>query len=171
VESTVGRGTVFRAYFPRRPSPAHEVLAAETRAPMRGGHEGILLVEDEQSVREVAEATLAGLGYRVFAARSGRKALPVWDAHKEKIDLLLTDLVMPDGLNGRELAMRLRNARPSLPVVYMSGYSHEVAGDDFPLQPGVNYLPKPFDLSSLAKVVRASLDRGATQAPFAHPRA
>jgi two-component system cell cycle sensor histidine kinase/response regulator CckA len=134
--------------------------------PLRGGHEGILLVEDEPAVRAVAESALTGLGYRVFPAPSGLAALQVWAAHKQEIELLLTDLVMPEGVNGRDLALRVRDSNPGLPVVYMSGYSHEVAGYDFPLQEGRNYLPKPFDITSLAKIVRASLDSGATQAPF-----
>ena len=127
----------------------------------------ILLVEDELAVREVAEAALTGLGYRVFTAPSGRAALQVWAKHEHEVQLLLTDLVMPEGISGRELAVRLKTMHPGLAVVYMSGYSHEVAGEDFSLQVGVNYLPKPFDLASLAKVVRGSLDRGATLAPFA----
>jgi DNA-binding NtrC family response regulator len=73
---------------------------------------------------------------------------------------------MPEGVSGRDLAARLKKAQPSLRVVYMSGYSHEVAGEDFSLQVGVNYLPKPFDLGSLAKAVRTGLDRGGTDAPF-----
>jgi len=170
VESVLGRGSVFRAYFPRLQVAANEAGAATARFSLPGGTEGILLVEDEASVREVAEATLAGLGYKVFTAPSGQAALPVWHTHRDRIALLLTDLVMPEGLNGRELAVRLRQMRPDLPVIYMSGYSRDIAGEDLALKPGINYLPKPFDLSSLARMVRASLDRSGTSAPFAQPR-
>jgi PAS domain S-box-containing protein len=166
MESEVGRGTTFRAYFPRLATSLVETGAAQPAA-LQGGHETILLVEDEPAVRAVAEVALAGLGYRVFAASSGLVALQVWEEHKHEIELLLTDLIMPDGITGRDLALRLRAGAPKLPVIYMSGYSHEVAGGDFPLEEGMNYLPKPFDLTSLAKQVRASLDRGATTPPFA----
>jgi two-component system, cell cycle sensor histidine kinase and response regulator CckA len=167
VESEVGRGTTFRVYFPRLATELSEALSGKTGSQVRGGHEGILLVEDELAVREIAEVVLIGLGYRVFTAVSGLAALQVWEARKHEIELLLTDLVMPDGITGRGLGLRLRGDNPRLPIIYMSGYSREAAEEGFPLQEGTNYLPKPFDLSSLAKIVRASLDRGVTQPPFA----
>ena len=134
---------------------------------IRGGHEGILLVEDDIGVRETAKAALSGFGYRVFSAANGAVALQAWQAHKQTIDLLLTDLIMPDGVTGRELAVRLRDENPNLPIVYMSGYSRELARGGIEFREGTNYLCKPFDLISLAKIVRESLDRGATVAPFA----
>jgi CheY-like chemotaxis protein len=170
VESEVGRGSIFSVYFPRVPVPAQSKPPTHARPLGQGGDEGILLVEDEPSVRQVATSVLQGLGYRVFTASSGLAALQVWAAHKAEIELLLTDLVMPDGVNGRELALRLLAAKPRLPVVYMSGYSHEVAGEDFRLEPGVNYLPKPFDLGSLAKIVRDNLDHRVSGMPFVDPR-
>ncbi len=166
VESTVGQGTTFRAYFPRPAGAPSLATPGPAVAALRGGHEGILLVEDEPSVREIAQAALTGLGYRVITADSGLAALQIWEAHRHEIELLLTDLVMPGGITGRDLALRLRASEPRLPVVYMSGYSYEVAGDDFSLEEGVNYLSKPFDLASLARIVRASLERGATRQPF-----
>ena len=81
-------------------------------------------------MREIAQAALTGLGYRVITADSGLAALQIWEAHRHEIELLLTDLVMPGGITGRDLALRLRASEPRLPVVYMSGYSYEVAGDD-----------------------------------------
>jgi two-component system, cell cycle sensor histidine kinase and response regulator CckA len=169
VESAVGRGTIFRVYFPRLSSVLTEAMEGRAGTPLPGGHEGILLVEDELAVREIAEAALVGLGYKVFPAPSGLAALQVWEAHQHEIELLLTDLVMPAGITGRDLALRLRSVNPRLPVVYMSGYSDDVAGGGFTLQEGMNYLPKPFDLASLARMVRTSLDRGATKMPFANP--
>ena len=165
VDSEAGQGATFRAYFPRLGAP----LAAgpAPRAPdMPGGHETIMLVEDELAVRMVAEVALQGLGYRIFTASSGLAALQVWEEHKHEVELLLTDLVMPEGITGRELADRLKAENPKLPVVYMSGYSHDVAGGDFRLQEGVNYLPKPFDIARLAVIVRAALDRHASRPPF-----
>ena len=128
-----------------------------------------VVVEDEAAVRQIAEAVLTSFGYRVFSAANGPAALKVWQMHKGTIELLMTDLIMPDGVNGRELAVRLREERADLPIIYMSGYSREVAAADFRMKEGINYLSKPFDLTGLARIVRASLDRGATQAPFSSP--
>jgi CheY-like chemotaxis protein len=166
VESKVGQGTTFRAYFPQVTATTAKAPAASLAAHLPGGHEGILLVEDELTVRVAAEQTLTDLGYRVFSAASALPALQLWEEHQHRIDLLLTDLVMPDGINGRELAQRLQTLERALPVVYMSGYSHEAAGRDFPLKEGQNYLSKPFDVTALAKIVRASLDRRNTKDPF-----
>ena len=168
VESVVGQGTTFRAYFPRLATAVPETPVDQGSLPMRGGHEGILLVEDESAVRLVAEAALTGLGYRVFPAASGQEALQVWETQRHEIELLLTDMVMPGGITGRDLALRLRASAPRLPVIYMSGYNREMAGGDFALEEGTNFLPKPFELAGLAKVVRASLDRGASNPPFAN---
>ncbi|MDB6165114.1 MAG: hypothetical protein JWQ83_254, partial [Lacunisphaera sp.] len=165
VDSEPGQGAVFRAYFPRLGSALAAAPAARA-AEMPGGHETIMLVEDELAVRMVAEVALQGLGYRIFPAPSGLAALQVWEEHKHEIELLLTDLVMPDGITGRELAERLKGENPKLPVIYMSGYSHEVTGGDFRLQEGVNYLPKPFDIFKLAAIVRTTLDRHASRPPF-----
>ncbi len=166
-ESEVGRGTTLRVYFPRLASTVPETSVVQGNSPIRGGHEGILLVEDESAVRVVAEAALTGLGYRVFSASSGQEALQVWETQRHEIELLLTDLVMP-GITGRDLALRLRESTPRLPVIYMSGYNREMAGGNFALSEGSNFLPKPFDLKSLASLVRISLDRGASNPPFAH---
>jgi PAS domain S-box-containing protein len=165
-ESEVGRGTTLRVYFPRLATAVQEKSVAPGNPVLRGGHEGILLVEDESAVRVVAEAALTGLGYRVFSASSGQEALQVWETQRHEIELLLTDLVMP-GITGRDLALRLRESTPRLPVIYMSGYNREMAGGNFALSEGSNFLPKPFDLTSLASLVRISLDRGASNPPFA----
>jgi two-component system cell cycle sensor histidine kinase/response regulator CckA len=166
VESTVGQGTTFRAYFPREEISLPALAAGPAASALPGGHEGILLVEDEASVRDIAHAALTGLGYRVFTANSGLAALQVWELHRHEVELLLTDLVMPEGVTGRDLAHRLRESAPGLRIIYMSGYSYDVAGDDLLLKEGLNYLPKPFDLASLARIVRNMLDRGASRAPF-----
>lgn len=168
VESVVGQGTTFRAYFPRLATAVPDTPVDQGGPPMRGGHEGILLVEDESAVRLVAEVALADLGYRVFSASSGPAGLQVWEAHRHEIELLLTDMVMPGGITGRDLALRLRASAPRLPVIYMSGYNREMAGGDFALEEGTNFLTKPFELAGLARLVRASLDRGASNPPFAN---
>ncbi|HEX4121071.1 MAG TPA: response regulator [Verrucomicrobiae bacterium] len=123
-----------------------------------GGGETILLAEDNPSMRISLRRTLSQLGYRVLEASSGVKALEVWDAHRDAIHLLLTDLSMPDGMNGKELAQHVLQETPELKVIYMSAYSAKVAGQDFPLREGDNFLAKPFPSAKLAKTIRAKLD-------------
>lgn len=166
VESQMHVGTSFRAYFPQLDVVAVPLVSTKLPTAVLGGHEGILLVEDDMGVREIAKAALSGLGYRVFSAANGPVALQAWQAHRQTIELLVTDLIMPDGVTGRELGVRLRDDNPHLPIIYMSGYSNELSRGESELKEGSNYLCKPFDLISLAKIVRASLDRGSTVSPF-----
>jgi signal transduction histidine kinase/ActR/RegA family two-component response regulator len=158
VESEVGRGTAFKVFIPRSGESAGAAHDQASEKAARGGTETILVVEDEGPVRELVCSVLAGHGYRVLQAESGAKALQVWLESKERIDLLLTDLVMPDHLNGRELAERLHNERPRLKVVFTSGYSAEAIGKDCVLCRGLNYLQKPYHPQKLALVVRNCLD-------------
>jgi DNA-binding NtrC family response regulator len=125
---------------------------------MLGGNETILLAEDDPSLRLSVRRTLSQLGYRMLEAPTGVKALEVWNQNRDEIRLLLTDLVMPDGMTGKDLAQRVLHEAPKMKVIYMSGYSAEVVGKDFPLKEGVNFLSKPFQASKLAKTVREKLD-------------
>ncbi len=125
---------------------------------MRGGTETLLVVEDEAPVRELVCNLLAGHGYQILQAESGVKALEVWRESKDRISLLLTDLVMPQQMNGRELAEKLWAERPKLKVVFTSGYSADVVGKDFVLRRGLNYLQKPYHPQKLALAVRECLD-------------
>jgi two-component system cell cycle sensor histidine kinase/response regulator CckA len=109
-------------------------------------------------VRDLACKLLSGYGYDVMQAESGAKALDLLKQNKKKIDLLLTDMVMPDGVNGRELAEKLRKGRPKLKVIFTSGYSPDVWGKDFELKSGQQLIQKPYDLHKLASAVRALLD-------------
>ncbi len=158
VYSELGQGTTFRVYLPRlqralAPSPAPGVAG-----PARGGKETILVVEDEPALRMVVKMSLAHFGYRILEAATGRAALELWKDHKDEIRLLLTDLVMPDGMNGRQLAEILLAERPELKVVYTSGYSVEFAGHQLKLEAGVNFLSKPYDAPKLAELIRSKLD-------------
>jgi PAS domain S-box-containing protein len=158
VESEPGKGTTFRVFLPR--------IAATTRASedqpaeraVRGGTETILVVEDEAPVRKLVCNVLSRQGYRILQAESGMKALQVWRESKEQIDLLLTDLVMPDRLSGRELAEKLCAERPQLKVIYTSGYSADVIAKDIVLSRGLSYLQKPYHPHKLALTVRDCLD-------------
>ncbi len=158
--SEVGKGTTFRMYLPLQ-KEAEEVVA-ETTFVAKGGDETILLVEDEQSLRVLVRNVLTRLGYRVLEATTGLTAVEVWKEHRDDIKLLLTDLVMPDGMTGKQLAEVLVQENPDLKVIYTSGYSRDIAGQGFILQDGVNFLSKPFQAAKLAQAVRNSLD--ATQA-------
>jgi nitrogen-specific signal transduction histidine kinase/ActR/RegA family two-component response regulator len=159
VRSKVGRGTTFWVYLPglARGSDLNTFWSAQTAAV--GGSETILLVEDETALRKSVQNTLGRLGYRVLEAAAGAEALAVWEQHRDEIRLLLTDLVMPGGMNGKDLAAQLLQRDPELKVIYTSGYSADVAGKDFPLQEGVNFLAKPYELYQLAQTVRNRLDK------------
>jgi len=159
VESVVGAGTCFRILLPTVPNvvatrgTSHPLKTATSR-----GSETLLLVEDEPAVREFAAAVLGGAGYRVLQAHSGVDALEVWKWHASRIALLVTDLVMPDGLGGVELAARLRKEKPALRVVLTSGYPNESIGAEFRPPAGTLFIQKPYKPQELAQVVRDALD-------------
>ncbi len=158
VDSEPGKGAAFRVFLPVAKESVAIAQAKVTPSTVRGGSETILVVEDEVAVRELVCNVLGGHGYKILQAETGVKALEVWQNNKRKIDLLLTDLVMPDRLNGRELAEKLRAERPKLKVIFTSGYSADVVGKDLVLQRGLHYLQKPYDPLKLALTVRDCLD-------------
>ncbi|CAN5336624.1 hypothetical protein BH09GEM1_BH09GEM1_27190 [soil metagenome] len=158
VDSAVGRGTTFRIYLPRREQLAERKPTGTTFTTLQGGKETILLVEDDPAVRGVLHRSLSRLGYQVLLACDGTDALSAWGEHRNEIDLVLTDMVLPGGMNGIEVAAHLLSENPELKVIYMSGYTAEVAHEDFPLKEGVNFLHKPFEPARLAQAVRAMLD-------------
>jgi CheY-like chemotaxis protein len=159
VYSEVGRGTTVRVYLPRQTKPSDTEFFWSPTAAIRGGKETILLVEDESPVRAAMQVTLSRLGYRVLEAATGAAALAVWKEHHDEIHLLLTDLLMPGGMNGKALAEQLLQENPKLKVIYTSGYSVEVAGQDLRLEDGVNFLAKPFQTDKLAQTIRKRLDQ------------
>jgi CheY-like chemotaxis protein len=159
VYSEVGQGTTFRVYLPRVSKASDEIALRSSPASIRGGDETILLVEDESALREVVRTTLSHLGYRVLGAGTGVEALEIWKQDHHAIRLLLTDLVMPGGLTGKDLADELLKQNPKLKVIYVSGYRAEFAARDLLLKEGVNFLAKPFESHKLAQAVRNCLDR------------
>jgi two-component system, cell cycle sensor histidine kinase and response regulator CckA len=165
VRSEPGQGAAFLVYLPRLVDAGPLPGTAPELAAMPRGNETILLVEDEPAVRTLVRNILARLGYRILEAHSGATALKLWQEQGDEIDLLLTDMVMPDHMSGRELAQRLQQDRSNLRVVYTTGYNAQIAVRDFPLQEGVNFIAKPFSPGKLAGIVRASLD--ASRAPGA----
>ena len=117
----------------------------------------ILVVEDEPSLRQLVRKVLERSGFEVIEAASGLAAMELWDRDKPRLDLLLTDMVMPDGMSGRQLAERLKADNPGLKVLYTSGYSTELLGKDLNLQEGMNFLQKPYPPSRLVETVRNAL--------------
>jgi PAS domain S-box-containing protein len=157
VYSEPGLGTTFKIYLPAATDRATEAAAPESR-PATRGHETILVVEDDSSVRRIAERTLAGLGYQVLVAGNGAEGLVRAAEHGATIDLLLTDVVMPE-VSGRELATQLLAQRPSLRVLYTSGYTDDAVVRHGVLQADVQFLQKPYTPSALAARVREVLDQ------------
>jgi len=157
VESQVGHGTTFRVYLPCAKKQSSAEVQTPTGTKVRGGNETILLVEDEAGVLALARSILQSYGYRVVEAKSGVEALRAWEINGT-IDLLFTDIVMPEGVSGIELATKLRLEKRDLKVIYSSGYSVEVAGQDFGLQDGMAFLKKPYQPKELARIVRETLD-------------
>jgi two-component system cell cycle sensor histidine kinase/response regulator CckA len=158
VASEVDVGTSFKIFLPamNKPAEASADTAVFTRD-VRGGHETILLVEDEPDLRELVSEILQGYCYNVVAAANGVEALKLWDQHDGRIDLLLTDLVMPEGMNGSELVAQLRRRRPDLKVIYTSGYGAAVVGGELDAREAL-FLPKPYRPPALARLVRECLD-------------
>jgi PAS domain S-box-containing protein len=159
VDSRPGEGATFRVYLPFRTSSRRAASAARPAAAVRGGEETILLVEDEARVRRLVARLLKDLGYRVLEAANGREALRVWQEHSAEVALLFTDMVMPEGMTGLELCERLHAQKPELRAIISSGYSAEIIAAGLPTRAGVVYLPKPYDVSLLGRVVRECLDR------------
>jgi PAS domain S-box-containing protein len=157
VESRAGQGTTFRIHLPLAgpaPAPAAEAL---TLGQDLGGTETILLVEDDEGVRALATTVLRRQGYTVLAAPSGPRALALWAAAAAPIHLVLTDMVMPDGISGRELADKLRAEKPDLRVIYTTGYRAEPEGPGFLTRAGAHFLAKPYNARTLCQAVRACL--------------
>ena len=159
LESTVDQGSTFRIYLPRVPATKRSQRAAE-EAPPGHGSETILLAEDEAAVRRIARIALERHGYRVIEAAEGRAAFDAAERHDGRIDLLVTDVVMPE-VGGRDLADRLRERRPGIGVLFLSGYIEDEIVREGISASGATFLQKPFSTLDLIRKVRALLDRGA----------
>ncbi|HEX7652377.1 MAG TPA: response regulator, partial [Verrucomicrobiae bacterium] len=158
VESKLGQGTTFKVYLPLEIKAASLPPLSGPVVPLAEGSETILLVEDESSLRRLSRVVLTRQGYRVLEADSGITALGLWEQHAAEIKLLLTDMIMPGGISGRELAARLLEQRPDLLVIYTTGYSPDAVAQKVDLSEGENFLPKPYHSDSLIRIVRQSLD-------------
>jgi two-component system, cell cycle sensor histidine kinase and response regulator CckA len=159
VTSSPGQGTIFRVFLPAIEVRAAAVDEESTLTATGGGHETVLLVEDEPSVRKLVGICLRRGGYQVLEASKGVEALALWQQHARRIDLLFSDMLMPGGMTGMELAQRLRTEKPDLKVLISSGYNVEMLSQNASAQLDITYLPKPFQLETLASEVRRCLDR------------
>jgi two-component system cell cycle sensor histidine kinase/response regulator CckA len=157
VESKLNHGTTFRVYLPAGRQTAERIEQVVDTA-LSSGRETVLVAEDEDALRQMVVEVLRIQGYTVLEATSGRDALDVWQKAKRPVDLLLTDMVMPGGIMGGELAERLATHQPGLKVIYTSGYSPGMAGKDASLLAQRNFLPKPYSIGKLAQFVRECLD-------------
>jgi CheY-like chemotaxis protein len=165
VESAPGQGTSFKIFLPSAPKPDSKAMAQDPLVKAGGGTETMLLVEDEVPLRNLVRKILQRYGYQVLAAGSGVEALKVWQDHAGKIDLLLTDLVMPGGISGRELAQRLQADCRDLKVIYSSGYSQELNNLEALQAEGLLFLAKPYSPEQLAHAVRGCLDNSPSNVP------
>lgn len=158
VETEPGRGSVFHVLLPALDaSPVAAPARAEERPAVPGGRECVLVVEDDDSLREMVMVSLQLLGYEVHGAANGPAGVERWEALQGRVDLLLTDMVMTAGMNGMELIEKLREKNPRLPAIIASGYSSDMVKSGVPTLAGVRYLPKPFAIAALAELVRKSL--------------
>jgi CheY-like chemotaxis protein len=157
VYSEPGKGTTFKVYLPRVEEQVESKPKAVVTPAARAGTETILLVEDEEAVRELVSMILAAKGYLVLPAQSSLEAERFCTNHPGEIHLLLTDIIMP-GMSGRELAQRILARHPRMRVLYMSGYTDNVLTHGGVLEKGVSFLQKPFTPAVLAQKVRDVLD-------------
>ena len=163
VTSKVDAGSRFDVFLPLGAREARRTSGPVARA-MRHGSEVILVVEDETLIRTMITRALRQLGYEVHEAATGVEALAIWASERDRIDLVLTDMVMPEGISGAELSSRLRASKPEVEIILMSGYSVDLVEDAGAITRDLQFLGKPFTIAAMSDCVRAALDRTATNA-------
>jgi DNA-binding NtrC family response regulator len=156
-ESEVGRGTTFRIHLPRIAGSAAKLTSSDVESSPPTGDETVLFVEDEDSVRELVSRALQRLGYEVLSAPNGGEAFLIAERREGRIDLLLTDVVMP-GINGRELAERLAKLHPEMKVLFTSGYTDDVMVRHGVIDGNLHFIGKPYSTRTLATKLREILD-------------
>ena len=162
VENQPGSGALFRFFIPANGVAHHPGVESRPKSDLPCGNETILLVEDDPVVHRLARTFLERQGYRVHNAATGREALAVWTEYNGQFDLLLTDMVMPGKMSGRELAQMLQAEDPGLKVIYTTGYSPDALKMENALKEGINFIPKPYVPEKLAQIVRRCLDAAPT---------
>ncbi|MDR3458332.1 MAG: response regulator [Verrucomicrobiae bacterium] len=163
IESEPGRGATFKVYLPINLKKSEPGTSFKSKPRALGGTETILLVEDEQALRRLARTILQRHGYRIYEASSGTEGLALWSKHAAEINLLVTDMIMPGGMSGRQLADNLLRDRNDLKVIYTTGYSPDTISQNLVLEEGVNFLPKPYHSEKLIQIIRRRLDEPANK--------
>ncbi|MEI6078799.1 MAG: ATP-binding protein, partial [Verrucomicrobiota bacterium] len=158
VETTVGQGTTFHLYLPAAAAEPPAALASARPSRSLRGTETILVVEDNVPLLTAMTTALQYFGYRIIPATSATQALELWPQHRAAIALLLTDVIMPNGVSGPQLGARLNKDKPDLKVILMSGYPRECLDEELDLREGQNFLHKPFKPTDLARLLRNLLD-------------
>ncbi len=158
VQSEIGKGTTFNVFFTIVAPAQTEKSEAKLKSVLPWGDETILLVEDEFPLRTFVSDLLQRCGYTVLEAESGPAALKIWQQHRDRIQLVFTDIIMPENLNGIELGHQLLADKPSLKVIYTSGYTGNLEGRHATLTEGVNFIRKPFKPEAIAAIIRKNLD-------------
>ncbi len=159
VDSREGAGATFEIFLPACVEDTGEAVDSLSAGTVRGGSETVLVVEDEKPLRDMVKIILGQYGYTVLVADNGVHALEVWKKNAAHIDLLLSDLVLPEGINGLQLAERLRHDKPELLVVLSSGYSPDLAKSDLSTTGDIRFLHKPYPPHRLVQTVREAFDR------------
>ena len=158
VQSKVGAGTTFKVFFPMADDAGHLAVSATAESEtVQGGQETILLVEDEKDLLDLMREVLQQYKYRILTASCGSEALQIWDEHRGQIDLLLTDMIMPGGMTGDELAAEMKRRKPNLKIIFASGYTSAFVGRNFG-RDDVAFLAKPYQPQQVAQLIRETLD-------------
>jgi CheY-like chemotaxis protein len=158
VQSQLGKGATFQIFLPASSARGGALQMTPTGQKVIGGAETLLVVEDEAPLLKLMQHILESHGYKVLGCSNGRQALATWGENKKRIDLLLTDLILPDGMAGTELARILQESKPALKVLYTSGYNAERLAKEFPPGVAVNLVQKPFHARKLAEMVFDTLN-------------
>jgi len=163
VKSAVSKGTDFRVFLPAATEPIKTGSDVNNPPAVKGGVEGILVVEDDAGFRNMMVMTLKVLGYQVFEAVDGPAALKVWNKNASEIAMLFTDQVMPGGISGFELCKKLHMAKPELRRIISTGYAVDRVDPKELAAQGIDFLPKPFNSEMLASAIRRCFDQPPTQ--------
>ena len=159
VHSELGKGTTFKIYLPRHMENVTQIEKEDQKEPAAHGHETILLVEDEPVILKVGKIMLENLGYKVLTANSPIQAINIAKDHASAIDLLITDVIMPE-MHGRDLARNILSIIPDIKCMFMSGYTADVIARDGLIDEGTHFIQKPFSRNALAVKVRKALGNG-----------
>ena len=161
VDTAIGKGSTFHVYLPPTDRSPEQNGEAHPEAIADSGNHTILVVEDDAAVRALVVEVLQSYNYNVIEAETGDAAIERWPGCREEVDLVLTDMVMPGDASGLDVAQHCISTKPSLKVIYTSGYSSELFTSDIRLEDGVNYLPKPYFSGKLTAIIRNALDPAA----------